>query len=89
MSSGVNGATMPGVPVLAWDQVTVALAEVIERLGKVAAGLSATPQPPAAELSPDWLVKLKDHFLCLATLRPKPRVDAVAGQDRRPVRRAW
>jgi mRNA interferase RelE/StbE len=45
---------------------TVALAEVIERLGKVAAGLSATPEPPAAELLPDWLVKRLTHQVGLA-----------------------
>lgn len=45
---------------------TVALAEVIERLGKVAAGLSATPEPPAAQLLPGWLVKRLTHQVGLA-----------------------
>jgi mRNA interferase RelE/StbE len=43
-------ATLPPAP------RTVALNEVIERLGKVTAGLSATPEP-TAEPVPDWLVK--------------------------------
>lgn len=44
-------ATLPPSP------KTVALAEVIERLGKATAGLSATPEPPTMEPVPDWLVK--------------------------------
>jgi mRNA interferase RelE/StbE len=43
-------ATLPPAP------KTVALAEVIERLGKAAAGLSVTPEPATADLVPDWLV---------------------------------
>lgn len=45
---------------------TVALAEVIERLGKVADGLSATPEPPVVELLPDWSVKRLTHQVGLA-----------------------
>jgi len=40
---------------------TVALSEVVERLGKVVSGLSATPEPPAVEPVPDWLVKRLTH----------------------------
>lgn len=35
---------------------TEALSDVIARLGKVAAGLSATPEPTGGEPLPDWLV---------------------------------
>jgi mRNA interferase RelE/StbE len=53
-------ATLPPAP------RTVALSEVIERLGKVAAGLSASPEPPATAPLPDWLVKRLTHQVGLA-----------------------
>jgi mRNA interferase RelE/StbE len=43
-------ATLPAAP------KTVALAEVIERLGKAAAGLSATSEPAMADPVPNWLI---------------------------------
>lgn len=53
-------ATLPYTP------KTVALAEVIERLGKITANLSATPEPPAPEPVPDWLVKRLTQHVGLA-----------------------
>ncbi|MPZ26343.1 MAG: type II toxin-antitoxin system RelE/ParE family toxin [Micromonosporaceae bacterium] len=46
---------------------TVALGEVIDRLGKVTAGLSATPEPLVAEPVPAWLVKRLTHQVGLTS----------------------
>lgn len=69
-------ATLPSTP------RTVALAEVIERLGKVAAGLSATPEPPEAEPLPPWLVT---RLTQQAGLAP----DAVARMNLQQAVDAW
>lgn len=53
-------ATLPAAP------KTVALAEVIERLGKAATGLSATPEPATADPVPDWLINRLTHQVGLA-----------------------
>jgi mRNA interferase RelE/StbE len=53
-------ATLPSAP------KTMALAEVIERLGKAAAGLSATPEPATADPVPDWLINRLTHQVGLA-----------------------
>lgn len=53
-------ATLPAAP------KTVALAEVIERLGKAAAGLSASPEPATADPVPDWLINRLTHQVGLA-----------------------
>jgi mRNA interferase RelE/StbE len=54
-------ATLPSAP------KTVALAEVIERLGKAAAGLPAIPEPSStADPVPDWLINRLTHQVGLA-----------------------
>jgi mRNA interferase RelE/StbE len=53
-------ATLPSAP------KTVALAEVIERLGKAAAGLSATPEPATSDPVPEWLINRLTHQVGLA-----------------------
>lgn len=54
--SEVYGEMRSRVAALPRTPRTVALAEVIERLGKAAAGLTATPDPAEAQPVPDWLV---------------------------------
>lgn len=61
---------------------TVTLSEVIERLGKVATGLWANPEPPATEPVPDWLVKRLTHQVGLAP-------DAIAHMSLQEAVDAW
>jgi mRNA interferase RelE/StbE len=69
-------ATLPPQP------RTVALTEVIERLGKATAGLSATPEPPGVEPVPDWLAKRLTHQVGLAA-------DTVASMSLEEAVDAW
>lgn len=55
----------------------IALARALETLGKVAAELSATPEPQAAEPVPAWLVKR----LTVQAGRPEAEVRAMAPED--------
>jgi mRNA interferase RelE/StbE len=61
---------------------TVALTEVIERLSKVTAGLSAAPEPPGVEPVPDWLAKRLTHQVGLAA-------DTVASMSLEEAVDAW
>jgi mRNA interferase RelE/StbE len=68
---------------------TVALAEVIERLGKIAAGLATTTSEPTAEPVPDWLkARLRDQVGLDAAqideLDLEQAVDAWAAWQTRP-----
>jgi mRNA interferase RelE/StbE len=72
-------ATLPSEP------KTMALAEVIERLGKVSkvtVGLSAAPEPSMAQPLPQWLVKRLTHQAGLAP-------DAVARMNLQEAVDAW
>jgi mRNA interferase RelE/StbE len=69
-------ATLPPAP------RTVALGEVIKRLGKVTAGLPASPEPPTAAPLPDWLIKRLTHQVGLAP-------DAVARMNLQEAVDAW
>lgn len=53
---------------------TVSLAEAIDRLGKVAEGLDAVPEPDDGEAVPEWLV----HVLTNVVRMPREKVDQLS-----------
>ena len=63
---------------------TVALADAIERLGKIAAGLSATPEEPSAT-TPEWLVVVLTRVVRM----PREEVDQLTPEQAQYVWEAW
>jgi mRNA interferase RelE/StbE len=74
------------VAAMAGRPSTVALAEAIERLGKLAVGLVAASEPPAeAAATPGWLV----HVLTRVVQMPPQEVNRLTPQQAQQVWEAW